>query len=46
MFYALILNRFGVRSANIAVILTRGLLIALVILLSDKGSSDFTYMNV
>ncbi len=46
MLYALMVKRLGVRAANLGTALVRGVLIALVVLFSDKGFSDFTYMNL
>jgi hypothetical protein len=46
MLYGLMVKRFGMRAANIGTVLLRGVLIALVVLFSDKGFSDFAYMNL
>ncbi len=46
MLYVLMVNRLGVHAANLGTVLIRGVLIALVVLFSDKGFSDFTYMNL
>ncbi len=46
MLYALMVKRLGVHAANLGTVLMHGVLIALVVLFSDKGFASFTYMNL